>query len=96
MPIDNPVLRLTSPGSLIPAIDYILGFRPADSTVIMLLRGRTVQVTARIDNDELSHERVVDQMLAAADKVNADLMVAVSYHPSSRHLDAAGTLLRKL
>lgn len=47
--IDRPRLAVRSPADLIAAVPYLLGFHPADSVVVLALRGRQIIFAARAD-----------------------------------------------
>ncbi|MCW3840276.1 DUF4192 domain-containing protein [Micromonospora yasonensis] len=51
-PTDQPRLAVRSPADLIAAVPYLLGFHPADSVVVVALRGRRVVFAARGDLPE--------------------------------------------
>lgn len=91
-----PTLRTTSRGSLIPLVDYLLGFRPVSSTVIIFLTGTTVQVTARIDNEDLGRPELAEQMATAAERVGADHCYLVSYDALDEHIELTHRLTRPL
>ena len=42
-------LRLTSPGELIAAVPFLLGFQPQRSVVLMALQQRRIGLTERLD-----------------------------------------------
>jgi hypothetical protein len=44
-----PVQRISGPEELLAAVPYLVGFHPQDSLVLVGLRNRRVQVTARLD-----------------------------------------------
>ena len=44
-----PTMRVTTPGGLITAVPYILGFRPTESLVAITLKDRRVGLTSRMD-----------------------------------------------
>ncbi|MFR9774547.1 DUF4192 domain-containing protein [Micromonospora sp. MS34] len=48
-PTDQPRLAVRSPADLIAAVPYLLGFHPADSVVVVAMRGRRVVFAARGD-----------------------------------------------
>lgn len=91
-----PTLRTTSRGSLIPLVDYLLGFRPVSSTVIIFLKGSIVQVTARIDNEDLGRPELAEQMTIAADRVGADHCYLVSYDTLDEHIEQTHQITQPL
>jgi hypothetical protein len=56
MPTTKPRLRLRSPGDVVSAVPYLLGFHPADSIVLLGLGGvrKELRISVRLD---LPHER---------------------------------------
>ncbi|MFG1949600.1 DUF4192 domain-containing protein [Micromonospora sp. NPDC048830] len=48
-PTDRPRLAVRSPADLIAAVPYLLGFHPADSVVVVALRGPRIVFAARAD-----------------------------------------------
>ncbi|TDC38401.1 DUF4192 domain-containing protein [Micromonospora sp. KC213] len=46
---DRPRLTVRSPADLIAAVPYLLGFHPADSVVVVAMRGRRIVFAARAD-----------------------------------------------
>ncbi|NBE82282.1 DUF4192 domain-containing protein [Micromonospora rubida] len=46
---DRPRLTVRSPADLIAAVPYLLGFHPADSVVVVAMRGRRIIFAARAD-----------------------------------------------
>ncbi|MER7459049.1 DUF4192 domain-containing protein [Micromonospora sp. NPDC126480] len=51
---DIPRLSVRSPGDLIAAVPYLLGFHPADSVVVVAMRGKRVTFAARSDLSDLA------------------------------------------
>ncbi|MFD0787811.1 DUF4192 family protein, partial [Micromonospora azadirachtae] len=46
---EPPRLAVRSPADLLAAVPYLLGFHPADSVVVVAMRGRRVVFAARAD-----------------------------------------------
>lgn len=46
---DQPTLTIRSTADLVAAVPYLIGFHPADSIVVVAIRGRQVVFTARAD-----------------------------------------------
>ena len=44
-------LRLSSPGQVLAAVPYLLGFAPSQSVVVLSLRGKQIGLTMRLDLD---------------------------------------------
>jgi Domain of unknown function (DUF4192) len=44
-----PSSQIRDPGDLIAAVPHLIGFHPADSLVVVLLEGRSIAVTLRVD-----------------------------------------------
>ena len=91
-------IRLGSPGDLLSAVPYLLGYRPIDSLVLVGLHDRTVAVTARLALPP-PHEPA-DGIAEAAQALlhnDTDATVVVGYGPAvrvTRCIDAVIPLLR--
>lgn len=73
----RPALRIRGPGEILQVVPYLLGFHPADSVVLIALRGRTVVVSARYDLDAPPEMAV--PWMAAACKEGARSVLFVVY-----------------
>lgn len=58
-------LRISGPAELIRTIPYLLGFRPAESLVIVALRGRTLVLTAHLGMHEANDTTIAGTLNAA-------------------------------
>lgn len=75
-----PSIRLTGPASIIEAVPYLLGFTPADSLVLVGLRGAKITVTARIDLDDLTRPDALSHLtIALADQAQSSSVLALTY-----------------
>lgn len=51
--MSTPTISLSGPADVAVSVPYLLGYRPAQSVVVMCLNGRGVACTARVDADYL-------------------------------------------
>jgi hypothetical protein len=86
-------MKVSTPGDLLGLVPYMLGFRPSESMVLLLICGRRVRLTARLDQPRLDLRgngvRPGDLTLAAAtlveefrdlvDKTDAEAMMLLGY-----------------
>lgn len=77
--LDLPTLRLRSPGELLDAVPYLLGFHPQESLVLIGLEGSLLVVTARLDLTDAAVPEVLDDAVAAIHRGGATDLVAVVY-----------------
>jgi hypothetical protein len=97
-PTDRPRLAVRSPADLIAAVPYLLGFHPADSVVVIAMRGRRVVFAARADlpppgADPQPAARHLAEVIARQEAAAATV---VGYGPASRvtpAVDAVGDAL---
>ncbi|WP_406039587.1 DUF4192 domain-containing protein [Micromonospora sp. NBC_00898] len=97
-PTDRPRLAVRSPADLIAAVPYLLGFHPADSVVVVALRGRQVIFAARGDLPEPGADpRPPARHLAGViTRQGAESATVIGYGPASRvtgAVDAVGEAL---
>jgi hypothetical protein len=81
----KPLLRLRSPSDIVEAVPYLLGFQPADSLVVLSLRGERLRLglTARVDlPPAASAERCAGEFVGYLKRDNAARAVVVFYPPS--------------
>jgi hypothetical protein len=76
---DTTVLRVHSPGDLIEAIPYLLGFHPHDSVVIVGLADTRVNVTARADISEFADGTALAETMRVLGNSDATRVVAAVY-----------------
>src|SRR5918995_5360528 len=91
---DLTVIKLSSPSDIVTALPVILGFHPAESLVVMCLRGprRRKGLTLRVDLPGREHyEAVAEDMAHRAERDGASTVIGVCYTEAP---DAAGTLPR--
>ncbi|MFD6662768.1 DUF4192 domain-containing protein [Micromonospora chalcea] len=95
---EQPRLSVRSPADMVAAVPYLLGFHPADSVVVVAVRGRRVVFAARGDlpapgADPGPAARHLAQVVARQD---ADAATVVGYGPATRVtgvVDAIGDAL---
>jgi hypothetical protein len=76
---DTSALTVRTPGDLLEAIPYLLGFRPRDSLVIVGLADTRVTVTARVDLGELADGGVLAETMCVLGNSGATSVVAAVY-----------------
>ncbi|MGN9775138.1 DUF4192 domain-containing protein [Micromonospora sp. H33] len=96
---DVPRLSVRSPGDLIAAVPYLLGFHPADSVVVVAMQGKRVTFAARSDLPDLREPvdsarrmaepaRPVDEparhLAAVVARQVADRATVLGYGPAAR------------
>ncbi|HYP44104.1 MAG TPA: DUF4192 domain-containing protein [Propionibacteriaceae bacterium] len=87
-------VRATGPADLLALVPYLLGFRPTESLVLLLIRQGQVLLTARIDlPPEELQAAVTDQFAALAGQHEAEGLVLVGF---SEHDEATRSLLRAM
>ncbi|MEU5720927.1 DUF4192 domain-containing protein [Micromonospora sp. NPDC047738] len=97
-PTPRPRLAVRSPADLIAAVPYLLGFHPADSLVVVALRGRRVVFAARGDLPEPGSDpgpaaRHLAQVIA---RQGSEAATVIGYGPATRvtgAVDAVGEAL---
>ncbi|MFU8873348.1 DUF4192 domain-containing protein [Micromonospora sp. SL4-19] len=97
-PTDRPRLVVRSPADLIAAVPYLLGFHPAESVVVVALRGRRVVFAARGDlPDPGSDPRPAARHLAGVvARQGTESATVIGYGPAARvtgAVDAVGAAL---
>ncbi|MEH0843012.1 DUF4192 domain-containing protein [Micromonospora sp. CPCC 205711] len=83
---DRPRLTVRSPGDLLAAVPYLLGFHPADSVVVVALRGRRIVFAARSDlPDPGTDPRLpADHLGDVLARQEAESATVVGYGPAER------------
>ncbi|MEV6811663.1 DUF4192 domain-containing protein [Micromonospora sp. NPDC051296] len=81
---DLPRLTVRSPADLIAAVPYLLGFHPADSIVVVALRGSRIVFAARGDlfDDSDPHESA-GHIAAVTTRQGADSATVIGYGPAA-------------
>ncbi|MEV0004412.1 DUF4192 domain-containing protein [Micromonospora sp. NPDC050980] len=95
---ERPRLSVRSPADLVAAVPYLIGFHPADSVVVVAMRGRRVVFAARCDLPERGADpgpaaRHLAQVVVRQD---ADAATVIGYGPAARVtgvVDAVGEAL---
>ncbi|MGC5018888.1 DUF4192 domain-containing protein [Micromonospora sp. DT47] len=95
---DRPRLTVRSPADLIAAVPYLLGFHPADSVVVVALRGRRIVFAARADlPDRDADPRLPARHLGGVlGRQDAESVTVIGYGPAERvtpTVDAVGGAL---
>jgi hypothetical protein len=76
---DTTVLRVRSPGDLIEAIPYLLGFQPRESVVIVGLADARVRVTARADLSEFADGTALPETMRVLANSDTTRVIAAVY-----------------
>ncbi|MGY0004213.1 DUF4192 domain-containing protein [Micromonospora sp. I033] len=95
---ERPRLAVRSPADLVAAVPYLLGFHPADSVVVVAVRGRRVVFAARGDLPEPGRDprppaRHLAEVVA---RQGTDAATVIGYGPALRvtgAVDAVGEAL---
>jgi hypothetical protein len=84
-PTDRPRLAVRSPADLIAAVPYLLGFHPADSVVVVAMRGRRITFAARADLPDLADPGDAARHLAGViARQSAETTTVLGYGPAAR------------
>ncbi|EWS99935.1 hypothetical protein N865_19640 [Intrasporangium oryzae NRRL B-24470] len=90
-------LRLRSPGELITAIPYLLGFEPARSLVAVALKDGRLGLTSRIDlPDPGEPGRAARVLMPALRRENPDQVILIGYEDTRTALSWSVAWLRGL
>ncbi|MFI6264374.1 DUF4192 domain-containing protein [Micromonospora sp. NPDC051006] len=83
---DRPRLAVRSPADLIAAVPYLLGFHPAESVVVVALRGRQIVFAARADLPEPTADPTgpAQHLADVIHRQRADAATVVGYGPAAR------------
>ncbi|MDG4804071.1 DUF4192 domain-containing protein [Micromonospora sp. WMMD980] len=95
---DRPRLSVRSPADLVAAVPYLLGFHPADSVVVVAVRGRRVVFAARGDLPEPGSDPgpAARHLARVVVRQDADAATVIGYGPAARvtgAVDAVGGAL---
>lgn len=81
---DIPRLQMHDPGEVAELIPYLVGFTPEDSMVVIVIRNGRVEVTARVDLDDIQHlgatEDLLDRIWARFPDADAFLVAYTDDH----------------
>ncbi|MFG2056273.1 DUF4192 domain-containing protein [Micromonospora sp. NPDC048930] len=97
-PTDQLRLAVRSPADLIAAVPYLLGFHPADSVVVVALRGRRVIFAARGDLPEpgADPQPAAQHLAEVIVRQGSESATVIGYGPAARvtgAVDAVGEAL---
>ena len=89
-------IRLRGPADIITVLPYHLGYRPADSLVLVLLDGARIGMVARIDLPPPSVDpmEVADELLPFVMRERPDRAVIVGFETWPGHSEAVSVALR--
>ncbi|MBY8873626.1 DUF4192 domain-containing protein [Micromonospora sp. PLK6-60] len=85
-PTDPARLAVRSPADLIAAVPYLLGFHPADSVVVVALRGRRIIFAARADLPDpgADPQPPAHHLAEVIRRQRADAATVIGYGPAGR------------
>lgn len=93
----TPTIRLRSPGEIVSAVPYLLGFSPQGSLVILGLRGTRLGLTCRVDLSDIVDEQCSRSVVEALDRSGAERALLVAYGPEHDVTAAAlGSMVSRL
>ncbi|NES29775.1 DUF4192 family protein [Micromonospora terminaliae] len=84
--IERPRLAVRSPADLVAAVPYLLGFHPADSVVVVAMRGRRVVFAARGDLPEPGSDPgpAARHLADVVARQRTDAATVLGYGPAAR------------
>ncbi|WP_434742180.1 DUF4192 domain-containing protein [Micromonospora sp. SH-82] len=84
--IDRLRLAVRSPGDLIAAVPYLLGFHPVDSVVVIAFRGQRIVFAARADLPEVGTDPGLParHLVEVLGRQDAEATTLVGYGPPTR------------
>jgi hypothetical protein len=74
-----PTVRLRSPGEVVSAVPFLLGFAPHESVVVIALRGRRMALTCRVDLGDVLNDSGTESIIAAARRSGATDALVIGY-----------------
>ena len=86
---NTPTIRLRSPGEVVSAVPYLLGFSPDRSLVVIGLSGRRVVLTCRVDLSDVVDDRCSGSVVEALGRVAADRVLIVAYDTERQRTEDA-------
>ncbi|WBB78367.1 DUF4192 domain-containing protein [Micromonospora sp. WMMD882] len=91
---EQPRISVRSPADLIAAVPYLLGFHPADSLVVLALRGRRIVFAARADLPPSGADAgpVARHLTAVIRRQSAEAATIIGYGPAARVTAAVDAL----
>ena len=90
-------VRLSTPGEVLAAVPYLIGFAPQRSVVVLSLRGKQIGLTMRLDLDtprETLHKVIVSRL--AADSGTSAVLVIFDPHPGKGSHRPGASIARPL
>lgn len=93
---DAQRLTVRGPGDLVVLVPYLLGFRPSESAVAVLISGRRVVLTARVDLPTPSGAAALGRQLSAlARQHGAEDLVVMLFSDRGAEARAVGVVLQR-
>ncbi|MEH1101013.1 DUF4192 domain-containing protein [Micromonospora sp. CPCC 205561] len=81
---DRPRLAVRSPADLIAAVPFLLGFHPADSVVVVAMRGRRITFAARADLPDLADRcDLAGHLAGVVARQHAETATVLGYGPAT-------------
>ena len=84
-----PIVRLRSPGEIVSAVPFLLGFAPESSVVVVAMRGRRMSLTCRADLDDVVDPSIASDIASAVGRGGATHALVIGY-ADTRASAAAG------
>lgn len=78
-PATTPTIRLRSPGEVVSAVPYLLGFSPESSLVLLGLRAKQLGLTCRVDLGDVQDEQCSRSVIEALTRSEARRALLVAY-----------------
>jgi hypothetical protein len=78
-PATTPTIRLRSPGEIVSAIPYLLGFSPQSSLVLLGLRDKQLGLTCRVDLGDTVDAQCARSVIEALTRSGAQRALLVAY-----------------
>lgn len=78
-PAHQTVVRMRSPGEIVSAVPFLLGFAPQDSLVLIALRDKRLGLTCRVDLADTANDEAVAMVVAAVRRDEATSVVLVAF-----------------
>ena len=78
-PPATPTIRLRSPGEIVSAVPYLLGFAPQASLVLIGLHGKRMVLTCRADLEDVDVDPCAEAIEGALTRASAERALLVAY-----------------
>lgn len=92
---DQPRVTMRSPGEIVSAVPFLLGFAPTDSAVIIALQDKQIAMTARVDLADVPDKECIAAVRGAFLRIEATSALLIGYGDSRFATAPALTRLRE-